>query len=298
SSLLTIYASQDNYSASFDTIITVIEMKTELHLEFNGSEIFYNEIYELQVNQSILLTVNYTDYYTGDHIGSANVSLTGAGLSENLTENIALKHYNITLHAVNLTKGFNFLTIIAQKEDIMPQAISFSINVIERKTVLNLLINETDITTTKTYVLQLGETINIKVDYTDNETGQFIDVATTEITGGGISGTLTEYSNYYMITISAEDLTQAINFIRILAEKKNYQPQPIEFRLDVIERQTYVSFLLNQINKTLDKTMELPISDNLNITFEYFDAKTGEYINNATVQLIGTDITLNLTDIP
>jgi len=298
SSLLTIYASQDNYSASFDTIITVIEMKTELHLEINGSEILYNEVYELQVNQSILLTVNYTDYHTGDHIESANVSLTGAGLSENLTENIALKHYNITLHAVNLTKGFNFLTIIAQKEDIMPQAISFSINVIERKTVLNLFINDTDITTTKNYVLQIGETINIKVDYTDNETGQFIDVATVEITGGGISDTLTEYSNYYMITISAEDLTQAINFIRILAEKKNYQPQSIEFRIDVIERQTFVSFFLNQINKTLDKTMELPIGDNLNITFKYFDAKMGDYINNAKVQLIGTDIPLNLTEYP
>ncbi|GAH50450.1 unnamed protein product, partial [marine sediment metagenome] len=244
SNLLTIYANKDNYSASFETIITVIEMKTELHLEINGSEILYNEVYDLQVNESILLTVNYTDYFTGDHIESANVSLTGAGLSENLTENIALKHYNITLHAVNLTKGFNFLTIIAQKEDTMPQAISFSINVIERKTVLNLLINDTDITTSKTYVLQIGETINIKVDYTDIETGQFIDVATIEITGGGISATLNEYSNYYLITISAEDLTQAINFIRILAEKKNYQPQPIEFRIDVIERQTYVSFLL------------------------------------------------------
>ena len=298
SNLLTIYANKDNYSASFETIITVIEMKTELHLEINGSEIFYNEVYELQVNQSILLTVNYTDYYSGDHIGNANVSLTGAGLSENLTENIALKHYNITLHAVNLTKGFNFLTIIAQKEDIMPQAISFSINLIERKTNLKLFINETDITTTKTYVLQIGEIINIMVNYTDNQTGNFINLATVEITGGGISASMTEFSNCYMITISAENFTQSINFLTIISEKKNYQPQPIEFRIDVIERQTYVSFLLNQINKTLDKTMELPIGEDLNITFKYFDAKTGEYINNATVQLIGTDIVLNLTEYP
>jgi len=294
----TIFAKRDNYSAAIESIITIIQRQTTLNLTINSTQIGNYDTYELQVNELILLTVNYTDYFTGDHIDNATVELSGAGLSENLWENITLKQYNITLHAVNLTKGFNFLTIIAQKENTMPQAISFSINLIERKTIFKLFINETDTTTTKTYVLQIGEIINIKVDYTDNQTGSFIDGATVEIKGGGISATLTEYNNYYLITISAEDLTQAINFLRILAEKKNYQPQPIEFRIDVIERQTYVSFLLNQINKTLDKTMELPMSDNLNITFKYFDAKTGEYINNATVQLIGTDITLNLTEYP
>ena len=293
----TIFAKRDNYSAAIESIITIIQRQTKLNLTINiTTQISNYDTYELQVNESINLVVKYFDYFTEEHISGATVELSGAGLSENLTE--YNEEFNITLFSENLTKGFNFLTIIAQKENTMPQAISFSINLIERKTIFKLFINETDTTTTKTYVLQIGEIINIKVDYTDNQTGSFIDGATVEITGGGISATLTEYSNYYLITISAEDLTQAINFLRILAEKKNYQPQPIEFRIDVIERQTYVSFLLNQINKTLDKTMELPISDNLNITFEYFDAKTGEYINNATVQLIGPDITLNLTEYP
>jgi len=296
--LFTIYAKQDNYTTALESIITLIERETDLTLKINETNISNNGVFELQVNETINLFVTYKDMYTGDHIDNATVEITGAGISANLTEDDVLEQYNITLSADNLTKGFNFLTIIAQKENTKPQSISFSIELIERKTAIKLFINQTDITTSKTYVIQIGETIDIIFNYTDETTNEFLENATVELTGVSIVAYLTEYSNSYKITISSVNLTQSINFLKIIAEKRNYQPQPIEFRIDVIERQTYTSLYLNQLNKTIDKSIELPISATLNITFGYFDDVTKEFIHDALVQLVGTDLLFNFTEEP
>ena len=291
----TIFAKRDNYSAALESIITIIQRQTDLELKINSTDINNYDIYDLQVNQSIELVVTYKDYFTGDHIDNANVTLSGAGLSEDLNEDLPLEQYYITLYDTNLTKGFNFLTIIAQKENTMPQAISFSINVIERITALTLFINETDITTIKTYAIQIGETIDIIVNYTDTIAGVFIDNATVELTGGGFSVNLTEYSNQYKISINAENFTQAINYLKIIAEKKNYQPQPIEFRIDVIERQT-ISILF--LNETSTASFGLILGEYINITVTYMDNKTGEFIDNAMVELTGDSFSIDVTKHP
>jgi len=296
--LFTIYAKQDNYSAALESIITLIERETVLTLKINETDISQNGIYELQVNETVNLFITYKDQFTNAYIDNATVELTGSGLLANLTEDDILEQYNITLSADNLTKGFNFLTIIAQKENTKPQSISFSIELIERKTVIKLFINQTDITTSKTYVLQIGDTIDIIIDYTDDTTKEFLENAAVELTGLSIVTYLTEYSNFYKITISSVNLTQSINFLKIIAEKRNYQPQPIEFRIDIIERQTYTSLYLNQLNKTIDKSIELPINATLNITYGYFDNVTKEFIHDALVQLVGTDLLFNFTEVP
>jgi len=296
--LFTIYAKQDNYTTALESIITLIERETALTLKINETNISHNGVFELQVNETINLFVTYKDMFSGDHIDNATVEITGAGISANLTEYGILEQYNITLSADNLTKGFNFLTIIAQKENTKPQSISFSIELIERKTNIKLFINQTDITTSKTYVIQIGDIIDIIIYYLDDTTKEFLDSATVELTGLSVVTYLTEYSNSYKITISSVSLTQSINFLKIIAEKNNYQPQPMEFRIDIIERQTYTSLYLNQLNKTIDKSIELPINATLNITYGYFDNVTKEFIHDAFVQLVGTDILFNFTEVP
>ncbi len=274
--------------------ILITERKTNYLVFINQSDITVNQSYELQVNESMNLIVKYADEASGAHIENATVEITGA-ISDNLTEYRAAQQYNINISASELTKGFNSLTILAQKKKYQSQPFGITILLIERRTDLELFINQSDITNNRTFVIQINETINIIVNYTDMDTGEFIDFATVEITGGGISDNLTEYSDHYKITISAENLTKGINFLTIIAQKKNYQFQAIDFRIDIIERETYFNLFLNQTPVT---SYELKAGEYLNITLEYRDIETDEFLDLALVNIIGEGISKNLTKHP
>jgi len=274
--------------------ILITERKTDYQIFINQSDITVNQSYELQVNETMTLIVNYTDEQSGAHIENATVEITGE-ISDNLTEYRAGKQYNINITAAELTKGFNSLTILAQKENYQSQPIGITILLIERKTDLKLFINQSDITDNRTFVIQINETIDIRINYTDKDAGEFIDNATVEIIGGGMSDNLTEDTNQYIITISADNLTKGINFLTIIAQKKNYQPQAIDFRIDIIERETYLKLFLNQISTT---SCELTAGEFLNVVIEYRDYETDEFLDLALVNIIGEGIFKNLTKHP
>ncbi|MFW9940749.1 MAG: hypothetical protein ACFFFT_06895 [Candidatus Thorarchaeota archaeon] len=79
--------------------------------------------------------------------------------------------------------------------------------------------------------VDFDDMINITVFYRDNETETHIPNATVELMGWG---NLNETNNqYYNITINAMDLILGINYLAISAEKENYQPQIIQFFIEV-----------------------------------------------------------------
>ncbi len=293
---LSIYAKKDNYSVSLVSItITITERETDILLFINETDITDTKTYQIQIGQIINITVKYKDEQTGAHIEGALVEITGGDISDNLTENSLLEYYNITLSSENFTKGYNFLTITAEMPNYQFQYISFTIELIERQTNLTLFVNQTDITDTLTYQIQIGETINITIKYTDMQTTAYIGDALVEITGGDISANLTENPllEYYNITLSSENFTKGINFLTITAELTNYQFQYISFTIELIERQTNLKVFLND---TFTTNFELTFGEYINITVEFQDNKTGAHIEGALVAITGGNISANLME--
>ena len=141
--------------------------------------------------------------------------------------------------------------------------------------------------------VEFDDVINVTVFYRDFETGNHIPNATVQLAGWGM---LNETNNqYYNITINANDLEQGITLFTVLAEKENYQPQTINFFIEVVDKSSQLQLFLDSMDKTNDPTYEITINEFLNITVKYLDNES-RHIIGATIQLIGEGLTLNFTE--
>ncbi|MFX0106553.1 MAG: hypothetical protein ACFE75_13850, partial [Candidatus Hodarchaeota archaeon] len=157
---------------------------------------------------------------------------------------------------------------------------------------LRLFLNGIETYDGDTIQFEIDENINITVYYRDNHTKEHISNASVVLVGRGI---LNETFTHYNITINAGDLSQGITVLSIFAQLINYQPQSIQFFVEIVERSTGLQLFLNSEDKTTDPVYELTIGQSLNITAKYFDNQTGMHIDTATLQLIGEDLSLNFT---
>ncbi|MFX1408241.1 MAG: hypothetical protein ACFFBW_14925, partial [Promethearchaeota archaeon] len=299
---LVISAEKENYSTSIVNIkLNVLERGAYLELFINETELTTN-YFEAEINQILNITVQFRDIEDDSHISLADISLTGA-LNENFTEVLLYEQYNVSILSNNLGQGINFLTIFAQKAGYKSESILFTVEVKEKASNLELFLNDDNKTLDKSIQVTIGEFVNITVIFEDY-TGLFIDNATVTIVGEGISMNLTKHPTYnqYNLTLDSDDLNFGINFLTLYAQKVNYQPKTFIIKIEIIDKDTdlhvYMEYDGIFFNKTIDRTLSIPIRKLLNITVNYFDIENGTAVEDATVQLVGTYISLNLSENP
>ncbi|MFX1363630.1 MAG: hypothetical protein ACFFCE_09530 [Promethearchaeota archaeon] len=285
----TIFAQLINYTTnSINFFIEIFDRETELLLLLNGDPKNDGDSIEVEIVDSINITVYYRDNITKQHLPNATVNLLNWD-TLNETNN---KYYNITIDAKDLDQTITILTIFAQKDNYKSQIIRFYIEVIERETELLLFLNGDLKSDGDTIQVEIDDQINITIFYRDNNTKVHLPNATVSLINWD---TLNETNNqYYNITIDALDLNQGISSLTIFAQKANYQPKSIQFFIEVTERNTILQLFLNSEEKTLDPVFNLTIGEKLNITVKYL-TQAELYVPNAVVQLLGDDISVNLT---
>ncbi|MBY9016850.1 MAG: hypothetical protein KGD68_14265, partial [Candidatus Lokiarchaeota archaeon] len=296
---LIISADKENYTSSIKNIkLNVLERGSNLELYIDGDNLTSSRYIAAEIDQILNVTVYFADSSDSSFISNANLKLTGA-LNDNLTENAILQYYNISIRTIDLEQGINFLTIFAQKQGYVSQSILFTIEVIEKASNLQLFLNGNNETLGKSIELTIGELINVTVIYEDYAK-LFIDNAEVIIVGEGIDSNLTKHSiyNQYNVTIDSDDLNFGINLLTLYAKRANYQPQTLIVRIEIIVKETDLHIFLNGLNKTIDRTLTLPLRKLLNITVKYLEFETGLSISGATIQLVGEGLSLNLTENP
>jgi len=292
---LTIYANHDNYSIALNNVvISVVPRGTII------DEVFLNNI-DKTTDKSITLTsgellnitLKYKDSMTSNFISGALSTITGGGLSGGLSENFVFNHYYRVINTSIFDLGANFLTISIQAENYSAAAVSLTIFVSERGSVADVFINGSQYPDNY-IIVEVWQRINITITYDDLITGNHLSNATVELLGIGY---LTESPAFeqYTIIIDAATLGQGIDILNIIARKENYESQPLQITVEIIERKTDLYLYMNGLNKTLDKFIELPIGSQINFTIDYFDS-TGEFVSGALVQLLGEGLSLNLTE--
>ncbi|MCJ7650915.1 MAG: hypothetical protein MUP85_20070, partial [Candidatus Lokiarchaeota archaeon] len=293
---LVISADKENYSASIINIkINVLERGSNLLLFIDGNDLTSSRHVAAEIDQVLNVTVYFTDSSDDSFISNANIRLTGA-LNDNFTENVSLEYYNVSIRTNYLNQGINFLTIFAQKQEYVSQSIVFTIEVREKESNLQLFLNGNNETLGKSVEVTIGEFVNVTVIYEDYAKN-FIDNAEVLIVGEGIDLNLTKNPiyNQYNVTIDSDDLNFGINLLTLYAKRDNYQPQTLIVRIEIIEKETDMHIFLNGLNKTIDRTLTLPIRSSLNITVKYFEYDTGLGILGATIQLVGESLDEFLT---
>ncbi|MFX0027058.1 MAG: hypothetical protein ACFE8M_11660 [Candidatus Hermodarchaeota archaeon] len=286
--VLTIFAQLNNYRAqSIQFFVDLVEKETELLLFLNGVPKNDKDKIDIQVDEIINVTIYYNDDVTKQLLTGATVTLLGV---DNLTETAS--HYNIIIDINDLDPGITVLTVFAQLDNYKAKNIQFFVEIVEKDTELLLFLDSIPKNDGDKVQVEVNEFINVTVYYRDNITKQLLSGATIALIG---RGDLTETSSHYNITIDTNDLDQGITVLTIFAQLDNYQPQSIQFFVEVVERESELELLLDGV-PCFDPVIEVTIGNILNITIYYTDNQTGFHITGALVQLIGEGDTLNLTE--
>jgi len=286
-SFLTINAYKENYtSQSIRFKIEVLERNSYLdNIKLNGIE---TDSIEIAWNELLSITVSYNDSLTDNFIEGALVELTGEGVSGTFNESAPIE-YSFDLSTPMLSLGVNFLTISAVKENYTLASRIISVSVTERDTLIDVYLNGSLSSTFDLYNISIGEELNVSVIYKDLITDNFIDLATVRLFESGIPQNLTKHPflDQYNISIMAEDLGAGVKFLSISAKQTNYTLSSELITLIVNEKKTQLQLFLNGTQYLNGETIQLEVNDKLNVTVKYLDNITMNFLNGATVDLIG-----------
>ena len=292
----TITISIDNASLFISYIDNIVEAKTRLDLFLESTNKTLEKSIEATMGNSVNITAIYKDNLN-EFIQNAIVQLKGLGSPKNLTENGILEQFNITIQTSNLMLGNNFLILSASKKYYESVEIQINIKVIERETDLQLFLDKHDKTLDKSIQMFYGNSGNITITYKDKELDPNLHIsgASVELTELGTPKNLIEdiLLEQYTVIIDTKDLGLGITYLIVNAQKENYSFQSIQFKIEVLERISYIDkTFLNQIEST-----ELCIqwNETLNIEITYYDNMTNNFISNALVQLLSVGLSKNFT---
>ncbi|MFX1572351.1 MAG: hypothetical protein ACFFB0_06345 [Promethearchaeota archaeon] len=281
---ITIYAEHDYYLNKEVNITVEVVKETVLTVE--------KDFFTRSWNDNFTVKFNYTEKNTGFGIDAKdNISIDWLG-DYHLIQPV-IGQYELECN----TSAYNSLTlqsllISIDKYQYEAQSVLIRVQITELETYLKLFVNQNPTNYSDSVHVELGETINITVQYRDNLTNNHLAGATVNLTGLGL--TLNDTGYQYTKIIGADVLDQGITAVTVFAQKENYKPQSINFFIEVGEKATVLQLFLNGEDKTSNPVFNLTITEKLNITVKYTEL-TGTYIPNAIVELIGEGISTNLT---
>ena len=280
--VLTIFAQKDKYqSQTIQIYVNVVERATQLMLYIDNIQKFDSDTIFSQYNEFINVTVFYIDDNTSLHMDAASVELLGFG-----SMNETLNQYNFTLNTNDLSQGVNVLTIFAQKNNYQSQTIQFFIFIQIRATYIKFYVDEVELNDGDTVNSQFGVSLNLTVQYRDNNTNSHLTSAGVDLLG---LGSFDEIGTQFNFTILTNILTKGINILTIFSQLDGYQAQTVQFFINVDDRATELILFVNGIQKNQSATIQFEANELINLTVFYKDDLTDTHLSGANVELLGVN---------
>jgi len=238
--------------------VQLTELETSLKLFVNDIPTNYSDTIQVELGETINVTVQYRDNLTKNHLPGATVKLLGIDVLIEIND-----QYTLIIGADVLDQGITALTIFAQLGNYTPQSINFFIEVAEKETNLQLLLNSEEKTLDPVYNLTIGEILNITIKYTE-QSGVYIPNAVVQLIGEGILINLTKDDSLqqHSIELDTANLTIKVNLFSIVAKATNYKIQT-KSPIITINRISTLINISSQINAEPgdDVTLEVILMD-------------------------------------
>ena len=273
----------DDVYLNISYIETFPDYGTDLELFLDGEDKTLDPVIQIPIKDMLNITVTYKENVSGNHIIADSAILEGK-VSGDLTESLVLEQYFFIVNSTELGLGISVLTVTLQKVNYETESIQIFVEVIERETVLQLLVDDTPRSNNETIDVKFNEFLNFTVFYEDNLTNNFIDAASVELLG---FGSMNETLNQYNFTLNTNDLSQGVNVLTIFAQKSSYQSQSIQVYVNVVERATQSKFYIDSVQKYDGNTINSQYDEFINVTILYTDDLTSLHIDAASVELLG-----------
>jgi len=278
---ITVFANSPSYVSS-EVNITIDIIKNTLLVVDN------DYLDSVPFEQNFTIQFNYTEVYSGMGIVASNLSTNWAG--ESFFSMITQGVYTLTCNAsgpgYQADKLYSMI-ITVEADRYQPQSIPIRVFITEKASFLELYINGTKKNEDDLVSIEFWQKINITVTFNDASSNH-LSGASIKLTGGGLLEPLIEDSirEQYSFLLNASELGLGVDYLSILANLSNYNPQSIRFITEITERKTLLEVYLDGEDKTGDPSIDIAINKILNITIKYTDLN-GNHIENATVEMFG-----------
>ncbi|MFX1275788.1 MAG: hypothetical protein ACFFAT_12155, partial [Promethearchaeota archaeon] len=301
----TVTAEKENVTTSSVQLTIVIDLKgSATILYLNGT--IQGDI-TATIGGTVLVNLTYQDS-VGTPITGAEVTINGSGINA-IMKPYGGNNYSVSIDTDDLSGSINRLDIYAEATGYIAQPVTLIIYIGERQSNLTLFLNgnEKEIPANHIFVfgpIEIDETLNISVDYCDYYTGELIDSADVNITGGvSYIDSLNSDGNVYtlMFETNSSGLLWGLNFLTIQASRNGYLTQSFTIQINIISKPTDLELYLNGVQYLTNDTVEIevPYGSLLNVTVRYLANDTKKYINGTTEltwRVNGSDITQILDD--
>lgn len=272
---LTVTAQMTNYETQvIPFFVDVVERDTDLQMYVDEINKTLDKTFNIIYNQDFNITIFYRDDLTNQHLSGANVTITGFG---DLTENN--EQYTIILNSNVLNLGFNVLTINAQSENSKSQMIQLYVEVFERATEFELLVNNNPVTNIQ---IEVNQILNLTVFYRDDITKAHLSGAVVTLL---TEGNFTEIGNQYNYTLNSTDLNLGFNVLSITAQFGNHESQSIQIYVEVYKIATNLTLLVDNSIVSATETIQVEVNQIKNFTVYYRNNITQQHISGAIVSL-------------
>jgi len=229
---LTIYAQLDNYQAlTFQFVIDVIDISTNLQLLLNNELKTLDPIIDLPIGSMLNITIKYLEYKTGLPIDNPVVQLIGEGISTNLIENLSLKHHSVSLNTSDLHLGIKRFSIVANAIDYQIETIDLRITISRINSIISTESGES-ITNAHS-----GDNVKLKIVLNNTVYGDYIKGASVTYIWEQGQGVLTDPENDGIYEVILKNVPTGSHIITITAfAGDDYDFNTYEFTISVVRK--------------------------------------------------------------
>ncbi|MFX0076103.1 MAG: hypothetical protein ACFE96_11710, partial [Candidatus Hermodarchaeota archaeon] len=278
---LTVFATSPRYVGS-EVNLTIDIIKDTVLVVDN------DYIPDVPIEQNFTIQFNYTEAYSGVGIVASNLTTNWAGdySFSMITQGVYTLTCNASGPGYQSDKLYSMIITI-EAEKYRAQSIPIRVFITQKASFLELFINGNSTIEDELVSFEYWEQINITIMYRD-ALSNHLDGASIKLTGGGLLEPLIEdpILEQYTYLLNASDLGLGVDYLSILANISNYNPQSIRFITEITERKTVLEIYLDGEDRTADPSIDIAINKLLNITIKYIDLD-GNHIENATVEMFG-----------
>ena len=286
---ITIFANSPFYASTEVNITIQVIKQTNLIAD---NDFITNASYK----SNFTIYFSYAAKFTGEGIDADTLSTDWDGDFQFI--HIAQGRYALICNAsgpgIVPVKLFTLIINIGAKEFI-PQSIPVRILINELDTHLELYFNGIQRFEDELLFFEYWEQVNITVKYKDAQQKHLNDAIIKVMIGESIID-LKEYPSIqqYSAILNVSEIGQGIYYLFVVANLTYYTPSFIRTILQITERTSELTIFFNDINKSIDPTIEIPIGTILNLTINYQDSQ-GIHIDEAEIRLSG-DFSVNLIE--
>jgi len=277
--VLTFIAQLQNYTTqTFQLFVEVFKIATELKLLVNGTQRFESDIIQVEVFEYINLTAFYLNNNSKTHLGGAIITLLSIG---NFSE--IGNQYNYSLNSVNLNLGFNVITIYVQLDNYETQTIQFFIEVFEKESTIQLLVNSIQRNESDIIQVKVNQVLNFTLFYKDNRTKLNLPGVSVELIDWG---NFSENNNQYNLTLNSNTLGLGFFVLAFIAQLQNYTTQTFQLFVEVFKIATELKLLVNGTQRFESDIIQMEVFEYINLTAFYLNDTSKNHLSGATITLL------------